>query len=263
MSWDYNHDVADRYFNALKPEGVPIDGVNDDIGNVDDLAGIPAFFDVPDPTHNVPSAMGTWEQVSGPALMGRLVYIAEIENPTTLENAAVVPYYRDDACFDDGTGDDPVARPFPGEASTDPRVVAAYEAAAPDGSADCAAGETQGAYGSHGVHFFFTGDTDNAFVSPAPTTELDVTWWQFPVATEAPVAVGEPYAQLVRVPLAVAVEQASDRPIRDRRSRAGAGPAAGARHARAPRGPSRPARPARAGPAPREFPVAVRFAGLR
>jgi len=200
-AWDYDKDVAVRYFNALKPEGVPIDGVNDDVGNIDDVGGTPAFFDVADPTHNLPLSMYTWEQVSGAGSAGSLVYVAEVESPTTFENAAVVPYYRDDACFDDGTGDDPVARPFPGEASTDPRVLAAYDAMAPDGSADCAAGETQGAYGSHGVHFFLTGDTDNAFVSPAPTTELDVTWWQLPVPTAAPVAVGEPYAQAVRLPL--------------------------------------------------------------
>jgi hypothetical protein len=209
-SWDYNKDVAVRYFNVLKPDGVPIDGINDDVGNIDEAAGVPAFFDLPDPAHNLPLAMYAWEQVSGSGSNGSLVYIVEIENPTTLENAAVVPYYRDDACFDDGTGDDPVPRPFPGEASTDPRVVAAYAATASGDSADCAAGETQGAYGSHGVHFFFTGDTDNAFVSPVPTTELDVTWWQFPVPTEQPIAVGEPYAQLVRVPLsAVGVAQAS------------------------------------------------------
>jgi len=145
--------------------------------------------------------MYTWEQVSGAGAAGSLVYVAEVESPTTFENAAVVPYYRDDACFGDGTGDDPVARPYPGEASTDPRVVAAYDAMAPDGSADCAAGETQGAYGSHGVHVFLTGDTDNAFVSPAPTTGLDVTWWQLPAPTAEPVAVGEPYAQAVRLPL--------------------------------------------------------------
>jgi hypothetical protein len=37
-----------------------------------------------------------------------------------------VPYYRDDACLDDGTGDDPVSRPWPGEASTDQRVKDGY-----------------------------------------------------------------------------------------------------------------------------------------
>ena len=202
VAWDYNAHVADTYFNALHPEGVAIDGVNDDVGNIDDVGGVPAYFDLTDPTMNVPSAIGTWEQVSGAGSAGSLVYTTEIVGPTSLENVAVVPYYRDDACFDDGTGDDPVSRPWPGESSTDPRVQEAYA------GADC--DQRQGAWGTHGVHFFFTNDTDNAFVGPAPTTELDVQWWQFAVPTEAPTAVGERYAQLVRVPLqAVAVEQAS------------------------------------------------------
>jgi hypothetical protein len=201
-AWDYNAGVATTYFNALHPEGVVIDGVNDDVGNIEEIGGTPAYFDVVDPTLNVPVAMGTWEQVSGAGDAGSLVYIAEIENPTTLENAAVVPYYRDDACFDDGTGDDPVARPWPGERSDDPRVLAAY---GPDAAGDTpeACRKRQGAWGSHGVHFFFTGDTDNAFASPAPTTELDVEWWQFAAPTASPVAVGERYAQLIRVPLQV------------------------------------------------------------
>ena len=194
-AWDYNAGVATKYFNALHPEGVDIDGVDDDIGNVEDIGGTPAYFDVPDPTLNVPLAIENWEQVSGVGDAGSLVYISEIENPTSLENATVVPYYRDDACFDDGTGDNPVPRPWPGEASTDQRVIDAY------GDAPCE--ERQGAWGSHGVHFFFTGDTDNAFTSPAPVTELDVEWWQFAAPTEAPVAVGERYAALVQVPLQV------------------------------------------------------------
>ena len=60
--------------------------------------------------------------MSGAGDAGSLVYIFELKGATTLANPAVVPYYRDDACLDDGTGDDPVARPWPGEASTDPRV---------------------------------------------------------------------------------------------------------------------------------------------
>jgi hypothetical protein len=109
-----------------------------------------------------------------------------------------VPYYRDDACFDDGTGDDPVARPWPGEASTDPRVQAAY------GTRPC--NQRQGAWGSHGVHFFATHDTDNGFVgSPVPVDEVDAQQWQFAVPTDAPKAVGEPYAEDVRAPLVVTV----------------------------------------------------------
>jgi hypothetical protein len=197
-SWDYNHGVAVRYFNALKPEGVAIDGKPDDVGGIDSVAGQPAYFDAPDPTFDLPLAMLKWEQVSGSGRNGSLVYVLEPKGATTFTNPAVVPYYRDDACFDDGTGDDPVARPWPGEASTDPRVQAAY------GTKPC--DQRQGSWGANGVHFFVTHDTDNGFVgSPVPIDEVDAQQWQFAVPTDAPKAVGEPYAQDVRVPLVVTV----------------------------------------------------------
>src|SRR6202008_2664411 len=102
-------------------------------------------------------------EVSGAGDAGSLVYIVELKGATTALNPAVVPYYRDDACLDDGTGDDPVQRPYPGESTTDSRVIAGYAAIAgqPYGQLTCA--QKQGAYGQHGVHFFFTQDSDNAF----------------------------------------------------------------------------------------------------
>ena len=211
-AWDYNRGVAATYYNALRPEGVPIDGVNDDVGQVDQLpTGDPAFFDAPDPTFNLPLAFDTWEQVSGHGNAGSLVYVFELTGPTSLANPAVVPYYRDDACLDDGTGDDPVARPYPGESTTDPRVQAGYAAAAglPYEQLTCA--QKQGAYASHGVHFFATGDSDNLFVgTPAPVNEIDGQQWQFAVPTAAPTNVGEPYANVIRVDLRpVAAEQPS------------------------------------------------------
>ena len=215
-SWDYNRNVASTYYNVLKPEGVPIDGVNDDVGNVDSIPVLnrPAFFDAPDPTFNVPSAFGTWEQVSGKGDAGSLVYTFELKGATTASNAAVVPYYRDDACLDDGTGDDPVARPWPGEASTDSRVKAGYAALAGKPYEQLACAEKQGAYASHGVHFFATHDSDNAFVgAPEPTTEIDGQQWQFAVPTSKPTNVGQVYANNVVVPLrTVAVPQTNPAP---------------------------------------------------
>ncbi|MEY2419331.1 MAG: hypothetical protein QOG90_2011 [Actinomycetota bacterium] len=198
MAWDYNAHVATRYFNARKPHGVAIDGVDDEVyGNVDSVAGSQAFVDVPDLTFDVPIKVLTWEQVSGHDDIGSLVYVVAPTGPTSFASPTVAPYYRDDKCFDDGTGDDPVARPWPGEASNDPRVKAAY------GTKPC--DQRQGAWGENGVHFFITGDTDNAFVgTPTPVDELDATQWQFAVPTKSPVAVGEPYAQEVRVPLVAA-----------------------------------------------------------
>jgi hypothetical protein len=197
-SWDYNHGTAVKYYNTLKPNGVDIDGVNDDVGNVDTIGGQPAFFDMNDPTFNLPSAILNWEQVSGSGDNGSLVYLIEMKSPTSLENPAVVPYYRDDKCLDDGTGDDPVARPYPGDAGNNPNVIAGYEAAnggIPYGSLTC--DQKQGAWGSHGVHFFFTGDTDNAF-TPKPVTEVDAQQWQFAVPTASPTNVGDPYANTVK-----------------------------------------------------------------
>jgi hypothetical protein len=200
-SWDYNAGVVAKYYDVLKPDGVDIDGINDDTGNVDSVSNFPAFFDVPDPTFNLPSAILNWEEVSGAGDNGSLVYIVELKGATTLLNPAVVPYYRDDKCLDDGTGDDPVPRPWPGEASTDSRVHDGYSAAAggtPYDQLSC--DQKQGAWASHGIHYLVTHDTDNA-ATPGTLTEIDAQQWQFMVPTSAPTNVGDPYANVVRVPL--------------------------------------------------------------
>ena len=200
-SWDYNHGAVAKYYNVLKPDGVDIDGINDDTGNIDSVSNFPAFFDIPDPTFNLPSAILNWEEVSGAGDNGSLVYIVEMKGATTLLNPAVVPYYRDDKCLDDGTGDDPVPRPWPGEASTDTRVHDGYSAAAggtPYEQLSC--DQKQGAWASHGIHYLVTHDTDNA-ATPGTLTEIDAQQWQFMVPTNAPTNVGDPYANVVRVPL--------------------------------------------------------------
>jgi cysteine-rich repeat protein len=237
-SWDYNAGVAVKYYNAIisatDPDGADVDGVNDDQGNVDGVSTFPAYFDAPDPTFSPPSSLLQWEQVSGSGGNGSLVYIVELKGATTLENPAVVPYYRDDSCLDDGTGDNPVQRPWPGESSSDIRVQNGYCAAAgksvgchvcrsatdlvcptvaavPCGNAiralapyvDCKCGQTQGAYASHGIHYFVTNDTDNS-ASPGTLTEIDAQQWQFAVPTAAPANVGEPYGNVVVTPLQTA-----------------------------------------------------------
>ncbi len=220
-SWDYNRHAmvsddpavpAGRYYTVTRPQGVLIDGFNDDIGNVDGFNGFPAYFDAADPSFNLPQGYFNWEQVSGKGDSGSLVYLFEITGASTPTNPLVVPYYRDDACLDDGTGDDPVPRPWPGEDSTDSRVRSGYEAANGGQSYDSLSCEQrQGAHGSHGVHFFFTHDSDNAF-SPVTSTEIDGTQWQFMVPTAAPTNVGDRYANLVKAPLVPTVI-----PLRDER----------------------------------------------
>jgi hypothetical protein len=62
----------------------------------------------------------------------------------------------------------------------------------------------QGAYGSHGVHYFVTSDTDNA-ATPATLTEIDSQQWQFAVPTAAPTNVGDLYGNVVKTPLQTVV----------------------------------------------------------
>ena len=52
-----------------------------------------------------------------------------------------------------------------------------------------------------GVHFFFTGDTDNAFTGSTPLTEVDAVQYQFAVPTATPTNVGDPYANTVKYKL--------------------------------------------------------------
>lgn len=163
-----------------------------------DLQRCKAFIDVSDPTFNLPLAFDNWVQVSAKGDLGSLVYTDQINGPTTLTNALILPYYRDDACFDDGTGDDPVPRPWPGTVSTDPRVINGYQDLDGDGTVECH--EKQGVYGENGLHFFITADTDNAFVG-VPIDQVDVTQWQFMVPTDKPENLGAPYANNVRIPL--------------------------------------------------------------
>lgn len=209
-SWDYNRsamvsddpDLNGRYYTALRPQGVLIDGVNDDVGQVDEIFGTPAFFDGADPLFNVPSGVMTWEQVSGKEDNGSLVYIFELKGPTSGANSAIIPYYRDDACLDDGTGDDPVRRPWPGEDQTDPKVVNTYNTWAGrelgDSFEDCL--QRQGAHASHGIHMLVLPESDNAFL-PVRSTEVDGQQWQFMVPTDKPQLVAEPYTNVVKAPL--------------------------------------------------------------
>jgi hypothetical protein len=239
-SWDYNRSAmvptaeeaaagvpGGRYYTILRPQGVPIDGINDELGNVDGFTPLfgfcpslddgiappnadgrcPAFLDVPDPTFNLPLAFDNWEQIAAKGDGGSLVYTFLLRGATSLLNPLVVPYYRDDACLDDGTGDDPVSRPFPGDDSGDDKVREAYVAAARAASGndalsyvdlDCT--QRQGAHAAHGLHFFVTHDTDNAF-SPLTVTEVDGEQWQFIVPSAQPQNLAEPYANVARFAL--------------------------------------------------------------
>jgi hypothetical protein len=219
-SWDYNHDQVATYYNETKTDGVAIDGVNDDVGQIDELpTGDPAFFDAPDPTFTKPLAFLNWEQVSGRDDNGSLVYMFEFKNPNSLLNPLVTPYYRDDACLDDGTGDDPSPRAWPGE-SYDwmaergiGYVNLPCYTKAPEGYSGP---YRQGAFGSHGIHYFLTHDTDNAW-APIGTNEIDGQQWQWMVPTAEPANVGDRYANTVKVPLVPVASSQASTPGKSRR----------------------------------------------
>lgn len=204
-SWDYNHDAVATYYNETKTEGVAIDGLNDDTGQIDEApTGQPAFFDAPDPTFTKPLAFFNWEQVAGAKDNGSLVYMLEMKNASSLINPAVTPYYRDDACLDDGTGDNPSPRAWPGESyewirsnttSNYPDLPCYTEA-----PKSYKGPYRQGCFGCHGIHFFVTGDSDNAW-APVPVTEIDGQQWQWLVPTKKPENIGDAYANTVKVPL--------------------------------------------------------------
>lgn len=226
-SWDYNLGAASTYYNLKVPNGVPVDGINDTVGYVDQIpgTGTPAFFNGCDPQVQICSAVNNPEEVSGSGSNGSLVYMFQFTSPTSAVNPLAVPYYRDDACFDDGTGDNPVPRPYPGNASTDQVVKDGYLEywRAKTGNPTLQASDLkcqpqtnvaldgtpsttpyQGAIAEHGIHFFMTGDTDNGTAGIA-ITELDGIQWRFSVPTATPTNVVQPYAANLLTPLQVAV----------------------------------------------------------
>ncbi|HEX7355331.1 MAG TPA: hypothetical protein VF288_10925 [Mycobacteriales bacterium] len=229
--WDYQPGVATTYYNLKKSGGVAIDGKPDsDVGEVDTIpvTGTKAEVNVCDPTYEICSALDNPEEVAGPGF--GLVYDFELTSPSAVTgaNVAIIPYYRDDACFDDGTGDAPAPRPWPGEKSTSTQVQAGYVAywqrywdthpavqkfPRPTAYSDlvCDPGKAvhgdptanpnvppwkimpfQGAIGENGIHFLITQDSDNDF-SPAHTDEVDGQQWRFEVPMATPTNVLVPY----------------------------------------------------------------------
>jgi hypothetical protein len=207
--WDYRPGVATTYYNLNASKGVAIDGIPDaNVGEVDQVpvTGQDAETNVCDPTTQLCTAMDAPEEVAGNGF--GLVYEFELTGGTAAAgNVAVVPYYRDDRCFDDGTGDAPVQRPFPGDKTTEngARVEKAYidnaiahgapgdltwdrlveECHKYGAAASWGQSPFQGAIGEHGVHFFMTQDSDNTF-GPKNTDEIDGQQWRFEVPMASP-----------------------------------------------------------------------------
>jgi hypothetical protein len=165
--YDHNAGSVNRYYSPVVGAGVPIDGVDDEVfGNVDVApgTGLESHYDFADPTVQPLLAPETWEQVAGPH--GSIVYYLNNDRPG---GGVITMYYRDDLAFHDGSGSDPVGN--------------------------------EGSFGTHGVHFFATGDTDNLPFG-FPITEVNVVQSQYMLPGD-PGNVGEAYATAERIPLEV------------------------------------------------------------
>jgi hypothetical protein len=195
--WDFNAGRVNRFYNSKKPAGVPVDGSNDEVfGNLDDpcnsnynvndtsmldqsyrsayqqfqLCRMPYHqsVDIFDPTMSEANASLGWSETAGPN--GTIVdrYRASVKDLTPgglAQSLAAVPYYRDDSCFDDGTGSDPGPKVHlrsgdePRTASDgSPRRCWKPSDGIPDGSDRF----FQGSIGTHGLHLLFLVDSDNA-----------------------------------------------------------------------------------------------------
>ncbi|MBW3594875.1 MAG: Ig-like domain-containing protein [Actinobacteria bacterium] len=245
--WDYNAGMVSTYYNQFNPDGVAIDGKNDEeygnthvhaahdgvsfdpdgdgpqdpivIGNPGD--GCPPEphdrwpdcvhndVDFPDPFFSGPNSGLSYEQVTGPH--GTLVWRTSLKQVTpggAAQSVFSVPYYRDDSCFDDGTGSNPgphlnPAKPDDGEYSMyngEPRKCwdsATDPVPPPEGDPRY----YQGAIGTHGIHILLIADSDNAGTT-APVTEIDGEQ-RLVVLPPTPGNVGEKYGRGVEKPLVV------------------------------------------------------------
>ena len=126
----------------------------------------------------------------------------------------------------------PINRPYPGEAMTDSRVAGEYirlaklrgapssltfdqlraECAKTEGQASWGKNPFQGAFASHGIHFFFAGDSDNAALG-TPTTEIDGQQWRYAVPMSAPRNASVEYGANVVDPLRAAAAPYGQLPV--------------------------------------------------
>ena len=217
--WDFNAGRMATYYNPYVPNGVAIDGQNDEVfGNAqvkvasdgikyqsDDKTGVEPVdqainagvsvgstgpgcpsgqkcinndIDIVDPTVSGPHGALSYEETTGP--FGTFVdrYAVKQVTAGTAYTLVTLPYYRDDSCFDDGTGSDPGPH-------LAPRKPDSYTA--PDGTArhcwrsgidplPIAGGSNeqyfQGDIGTHGVHIELIADSDNA-ATTEPIDEID------------------------------------------------------------------------------------------
>ncbi|HVL89138.1 MAG TPA: hypothetical protein VM841_02770 [Actinomycetota bacterium] len=259
VQWDYNAGKVSTYYNPWVSTGAPIDGQNDEVfGNTrwhvaqdriefrdDDpipvigpqhitipgpgapsdcriagQSGICNDMDFADPFFSGPAATLNWEQISGPN--GSLVTRWQVRKHTGGDAYALLaqPYYRDDSCFDDGTGSDP--GPHLRSRAVDDGVYGTYVdpqdgltksrvcwTPADGDPSDISINDGrprkfwQGDIATHGVHIQFIADSDNANLTK-PVNEIDFEQRMVVLPGNQP-NVGERYGRAAEMPLVTVV----------------------------------------------------------
>ena len=237
--WDYNAGRVSTFSNSKGSHA--IDGRNDEAyGNFDDPCnpnydgnGTSAFdqsfrtmyeqlqlcngeyhqsVDLPDLTFGDPNAGTDWSMVAGPngSIVDRITVDVKDATPGgTAQSALAVPYYRDDSCFDDGTGSDPGPdlgkRKDPEPRTTadgTPRKCWTPEDGVPDGSDKF----FQGSIATHGVHILMVAESDNARQT-VPVNEITSEWQMVMLPGERPASDGERYGRAFEKPLVTTVSE--------------------------------------------------------
>jgi hypothetical protein len=243
--WDFNAGQVTRFYNSTKTEGVPADGRNDEMfGNFDDPCnsnydangtgeidqGYRTLYrqlqfcnspyhqsvDMTDPTFNDVNAALGWSAVSGPngTIVDRIKTTTDMPAGGAAQALVAVPYYRDDSCFDDGTGTDPGLK-VKLRSGNEPRTRA--DGVTPrrcwtpaDGIPAEGTDEFfQGSIATHGLHLLFLADSDNARMT-VPTTEI-ISDWQMVMLPGDQGARGEAYGRSFERPLVGVVRPAKGR----------------------------------------------------
>jgi hypothetical protein len=167
--------------------------------------------DLADLTFGDPNAGTDWSMVSGPhgSMVDRIT--VDVRDQTAggaAQSVAAVPYYRDDSCFDDGTGDDPgpdLGKRRDAEPRTradgSPRECWTPEAGLPEPGSDRF---FQGSIATHGMHLLFLAESDNARQT-VPLTEIVSEWQMVMLPGERPASDGERYGRAFEKPLVTTV----------------------------------------------------------
>ena len=153
------------------------------INPVDSLCNRPYHQSVDffDPTFSKANAALEWNEIAGPhgTIVDRITADVRDLNPGGAAQSVVgTPYYRDDSCFDDGTGTDPGPK-VKLRSADEPRTTPSGEPRRcwkpEDGEPNSAEHFFQGSIGTHGLHLLFLVDSDNARQT-VPLNEIVFDW---------------------------------------------------------------------------------------